>query len=297
MRTLPSALQAALDSGATTLARCWKVVRADGQALGFTDHDRALSFDGLTYQPEAGFTPSAIEAGTGLAADSHEVSGALSSVRITEPDIAKGCYDRAEVTLYLVDWSDPAVRVVLSRGLIGEIRQGNLTFEAEVTGLSDLLSQPVGCAFQHSCPCRLGDGKCGIDLQLPQYAGTATVATVDGGARFTVAGLAGFSNGWFTGGLLSWTTGANAGLEGQVKMHVLAGSDVIVELWLSPVFDVAAGDQFTISAGCDKTAATCRAKFGNLLNFRGFPHMPGDDVAASYANSGGAHDGGSLFRS
>ena len=262
MRALPPAFQAALDSGATRLARCWKVLRADGSALGFTDHDRSLSVDGLDYEPEAGFTPSAIEAGTGLAADTHEVTGALSSDRITEADIARGLYDRAEVTLFLVDWADPSVRIVQSRGLIGEIRHGNLAFEAEVTGLSDLLSQPVGRAFQHSCPSRLGDAKCGVDLEDPQFTATATVTSVEGGARFTVTGLEAFADGWFTGGALNWTAGDNAGLEGQVKVHLGAGAGVLVELWLSPVFDVAPGDQMIVHAGCDKTAATCRERFG-----------------------------------
>ena len=118
MRTLPPEFQASLDSGATRIARCWKVVRADGTELGFTDHDRTLSFDGLDYEPESGFTPSAIEAGTGLSADTHEVTGALSSERITEVDIARGQYDRAEVTLYLVDWADSSSRIVQSRGRI-----------------------------------------------------------------------------------------------------------------------------------------------------------------------------------
>ena len=297
MRALPSALQAALDSGATRLARCWKVVRSDGSTLGFTDHDRVLSFDGVDYEPESGFSPSAIESGTGLAADTHEVAGALSSERITDSDIARGLYDRAEVTLYLVDWIDPSVGTVLSRGLMGEIRHGALAFEAEVTGLSDLLSQPVGRAYVHSCPCRLGDAKCGVDLSAPEHSGFGTIAAVAGSQRFEAAGLAGFADGWFSGGLLRWTAGANAGAEGHVKIHLLAGQSAVIELWLSPAFAMSSGDAFTLNTGCDKTAGTCAAKFGNLANYRGFPHMPGDDVAAAYPSDGGRHDGGSLFRS
>ena len=37
------------------------------------------------------------------------------------------------------------------------------------------------------------------------------------------------------------------------------------------------GDTFTVTAGCDKQFATCQAKFANAVNFRGFPHMPGND--------------------
>jgi len=297
MRTLPTQLQDLLDTGATTLARCWLLSRTDGVELGFTDHDRPLFFDGVTFEPDSGFTPTATELATGLSADTHDVAGVLSSARITEVDIAKDLYDRAEVTLYLVDWTNPTARLILSRGLIGEIRHGETAFEAEVTGLSDLLSQPLGRAYLHSCSCRLGDPKCGIDLTLAANLGTGTVSAVTDPQQFTASGLSGFADGWFTGGTVTWLAGANTGLTGHVKVHVPAGADALVETWLAPVFTISPGDSFEITAGCDKTAATCAAKFGNLVNFRGFPHIPGDDVAAGYPNSGGAHDGGSLFGS
>jgi uncharacterized phage protein (TIGR02218 family) len=57
--------------------------------------------------------------------------------------------------------------------------------------------------------------------------------------------------------------------------------------------DVAPGTRVRIEAGCDKQAATCRAKFGNFANYRGFPHVPGDDWPLAYPAAGGAHDGSS----
>ncbi len=39
MRAVPAALQSKLDSGVTTLCRCWIVTRRDGVVQGFTDHD------------------------------------------------------------------------------------------------------------------------------------------------------------------------------------------------------------------------------------------------------------------
>lgn len=297
MRSIPSALQTALDSGASTLARCWRLTRADGEVMGFTDHDAELSFDGVSYEPSTGLNPSAIESGTGLAADTHDVSGALSSERISERDIALGLYDGAEVVLFLVDWRNVAARVILSRGMIGEIRHGETAFEAEITGLADRLNQPLGRAFVHSCTCRLGDSKCGIDVSAPELAATGSVGVLTDLQQFSVLGLGSFEDGWFAGGVLTWTSGTNIGRQSHVKVHLTAGTEVVIELWLSPPLEVLPGDAFEITAGCDKTAATCAAKFDNLLNFRGFPHMPGEDAAASYPNSGGGHDGGSLFRS
>ena len=296
MREIPAPLQEALDGGSTRLARCWRLTRRDGVVMGFTEHDRTLSFDRVDYEPDSGFAPSALESTTGLSADTHEVTGALSSARITAEDIAKGLYDGAEVALFLVDWSDPDVRLVVSRGLIGEIRRSDNLFAAEITGLSDRLNQPVGRAYLATCSCRLGDERCGVDLSLPRYRAEGTVLALAAPQQLAAAGLKGFANDWFTGGRLVWLSGGNAGLSGYVKSHLRAGAEAMVELWLSPPMAVEPGDTFEVTAGCDHTAETCRAKFDNLLNFRGFPHMPGDDIVASYANTGGVHDGGSLFR-
>lgn len=45
--------------------------------------------------------------------------------------------------------------------------------------------------------------------------------------------------------------------------------------------------------GCDKRWATCTGVFGNGLNFRGFPDIPGDDFLTAHPAGGGRHDGGS----
>lgn len=296
MRDIPASLQAALDGGATTLARCWRLTRRDGAVMGFTDHDLPLTFDGDHYEPGAGFNASAAESTTGLSPDTHEVAGALSSERITHDDVARGLYDGAEIALWLVDWTDPERRLMLSRGLIGEIRRGETVFEAEVTGISDRLNQPFGRAYLHSCDSRLGDARCGVDVDQPAFRGEAAVTALAGPQQFSAVGLEGFAADWFTGGRLVWTSGANAGLEAHVKSHLAAGGEAMIELWLSPPLAAAPGDGFVVTAGCDRTAAGCAAKFGNLLNFRGFPHMPGDDAVAGYPTDGEVHDGGSLFR-
>lgn len=295
MRAVPQSLSDTLQSGVTTLCRCWSVTRRDGVVLGFTDHDRPVAFDGLVFEADAAFNAEAVESATGLSADTHTVTGALSSAAITDADIERGFYDGAKVTLWLVDWKQVDSRLLLSRGLVGEIRRGKGAFEAEIVGLSEVLNQPFGRAFLHGCDRRLGDAKCGVDLTAPVYRGAAVVTAVIDGQQFAVSGLENYAPGWFSGGRLVWDSGANAGVEGHVKTHAAPGGSATVELWLTPPMPVAAGDGFTVTAGCDKTAETCRDRFANLLNFRGFPHMPGDDWAAGYVGTGGEHDGGSLF--
>ena len=59
MKSFSPELAAHLASGATTLCACWRVVRGDGTVLGFTDHDRAILFDGVEHEPESGLDASA----------------------------------------------------------------------------------------------------------------------------------------------------------------------------------------------------------------------------------------------
>lgn len=296
MRTLPQPLADALASGVTTLARAWAVTRRDGTTLGFTDHDRALSFEGIAFEAASGFTAEAMEQSTGLAVDTAGVEGALQSDAITDLDLERGLYDGAEVRLWLVDWSDVTARVLLSRGSIGEVRRGAHAFEAEVAGLAQALNRVQGRAYLRVCDRRLSDGGCGVDLTAQAFRGTGTVTAVLGAQEVVASGLGGFASGWFDRGALTWTTGPNGGATGHVKAHRPGASDARLTLWRAPAAAISVGDAFEVTAGCDKSADTCREKFANLLNFGGFPLMPGDDWVAAYPNTGEPHDGGSLFR-
>jgi len=77
-----------------------------------------------------------------------------------------------------------------------------------------------------------------------------------------------------------------------VKEHRIEAGEVRVALWQQMPEPVAEGDLFAVTAGCDKRFETCRMKFANAINFRGFPHLPGNDFVAAYAVPGEpGHDG------
>ena len=69
-------MDAHLASAATTLCRAWTVMRRDGVVLGFTDHDRDLTFDGVTHRAGSGLTARALQQSTGLSVDNSEALGA-----------------------------------------------------------------------------------------------------------------------------------------------------------------------------------------------------------------------------
>ena len=84
MRQIPPALTQHLASGATTLCHCWRLELRSGEVMGFTDHDRALAFGGVTFEAETGFTAGDIDSALGPSVDNPEASGALSSAWLTE---------------------------------------------------------------------------------------------------------------------------------------------------------------------------------------------------------------------
>ncbi len=294
MRTLSPEMKARLESGATTLCRCWKIARRDGLTLGFTDHDLDLAFDNTRFRAGTGLDSSALQSGTGLSVDNAQAVGALSDAAVTEEDIRAGHLDRAAVWQWLVDWTDPELRILMFRGEVGEIRRKDHAFEVELRGMEEALSVPVGRSILRTCDRALGDTKCGVDLSRPEFRHEAPV-TSSAGASITIAAGA-RADGWFRGGYLRWQSGSNSGQTAPIKSDRVVGTTRQVELWTEPPFPVAAGDMLLLVAGCDKTAATCRAKFANFINFRGFPHLPGEDWVTAYPKSGDDHDGQSLFR-
>jgi uncharacterized phage protein (TIGR02218 family) len=295
MKNISPDLQAHLESGTTTLCWCWKIVRGDGAIQGFTDHDLAVAFDGLAYEAISGFTASEVQSTLGLAVDNLTVLGALSTDTLNEADLAAGLYDNAAIEIWRVNWSAPEQRVLMRKGSLGEVKRGKAAFQAEVRGLAHFLNQPVGRAYGYSCDADLGDARCTIDLTNPLYRGVGAVTALLDQRRFTVSGLDDFADQWFSGGKLSWSSGANASRAMEVKRHGAAASLVTLELWQAMSEAVAIGEGFVVTAGCDKQFSTCKAKFANAVNFRGFPYMPGNDAVTAYPTKDQTLDGGSRY--
>lgn len=273
-----SALLDHLATGLTSVCRCWRVTRRDGVVLGFTDHDGALAFDGAIFRPEAGMAAGALLQGTGLAVDNAEAMGVLSSEAISAADLEAGRFDGAAVTVWVVNWADVAARQVLFAGHLGEIRRGDGAFHAELRGLTEGLNRPGGRAYVRQCPAVLGDGRCRFDLAQPGYRIEAEAISVERGQRFVFAPMEGVQARWFERGRLFVRDGAAAGLEGVVKHdQTRADGTRVIELWEPVRAQVAAGDLVRLEAGCDKRMETCKSKFANLSNFRGFPFVPGED--------------------
>jgi len=165
MRTIPTELAARIESGAAGLCHAWLLRRADGAELGFTDHDRDLTVEGVTCRAASGWTAGAAEGAVGFSAGAATVAGGLDDTAITEAEVEAGLYDGATVALWRVDWERPDLRVRLWTATLARIRREGVAFTAELEGPLAKLERVVGRTYGRDCDAVLGDGRCRIELE------------------------------------------------------------------------------------------------------------------------------------
>lgn len=291
MSRYPQQLVDHLAGEVTTVCHCWRLNRKDGVVSGFTDHDLALTVDGMIFKPETGLTASEARDSLGLAIDTVDVEGALSSADIREEDIAIGLYDGARIETLLVNWRAPDDFAIIRTATIGRIMRSDQRFVAELESLTHSLDHPGGRYVGRNCDAELGDARCRFLFDQPGFRANGQVATQQDADTFLVAGLEAFQPGWFSHGTLAWTSGPREGRREQVEVHDHGPGGARIALQPSGAPATGVGDAFVIHAGCDKSFATCKAKFSNGANFQGFPHLPGNDAAYGYVVDGGVFDG------
>lgn len=264
------------------LARAWKIVRTDGQELLFTTGTKTITLDGDEYTPVGGVYASAERREGSLSTHDVEFYGILTSDAIADDDLKARRYDDAQVTEYLFDWKYPfAGPIAGARWWITRIRFDGEKWQAALEGMARFAGPKIGERFTRPCRHKLGSTGCGVSLASYTTTGVTVLGMLDGEKRrrirATTASLsAGFVDGYFAWGTLTGTSGANNGIVRDIKTYTQATRDI--ETQLPFPFEIAAGDTFTIVAGCNGLKPTCRDKFSNLVNHGGFEFIPGTDA-------------------
>ena len=285
-----SSLAQAAAHEAITLCRCWRIERLDGLIVALTDHDEPLLVAGELYRPVAGIDPVVAESSLGLSVEDAELSGVLRSDVLDVSDLERGLYDDAEVRLLIVDWSEPVSFERLATYVMGEVTRTDGAFRAELRGLAQKLERNTGRRFARMCDAELGDARCGVDLGAPGRGAPCEVVEVEG-RSVLVSPKAPLDPDQLSHGRLLWKDVTGADGVSRIVAARIEGERLRLDLWEPPKVDPEAGAAAVLQVGCDKTLATCAARFSNAENHRGFPHLPGNDFAFSYAGAEDAHDG------
>lgn len=259
------------DSLLTTIGLCLTLERRDGTGSAMTSHDRPITVEGVTFEPQPGLMPNSVQQGdTDLPVS--EISGAIQASSLSSEDLMSGRWDRARMTLAAACWETGEHVAELSAGQLGEVEINDGSYTVEVA--AGLLSsgKPVCPVTSPECRASLGDKRCRVDLaplrkraSITRMEGTWLHMDAEIGDDFRLGSLR-----VLDGSLCGWST---------VVVDTSATSLRLREnMPLAPV----PGTRVMITQGCDKRAETCRSRFKNMINFRGEPHVPGTDFLMRY---------------
>jgi len=285
MPTIPAHMSAAIASGCTQFADCVRIVRKDATEFGFTTHVEDLIISGLDYKSSAAFTGSDLSTKAGLSADNIDLNGffaAIAADGITEDDVRAGLYDDAEIWFFTVDYTDPAAGMIKrAHGNVGQITTNENGFAVEILTDVQRLQQLTGELASKTCRADHGDARCGFNLATVTVTGTITSVT---DARVFADSARTEADDHFTHGVLTWTTGNNNGLSMEVMGYT--GTGGVFALFQPMPYEVQVGDTYSVPEGCDKLFVTCRDDFNNVVNFRGEPYIPNENILSDYGNRG-----------
>lgn len=280
MRNISTDLAAHLQQFTTTLCVSWKIKRVDGVILGFTTCTFTFTYDDGTgdgpvvYKASTGIGPSATKESVGTGVDNMAIIGIITSPDLLEVDLFTGVYDRARVRVMFMNYKDFTMgHGVLMAGMFGQITMRDSSFEVEVRSLSQVLSQQVGRTTTPTCMVEFGSVACTITPATT----TTTVTSVVDQRIFYVTAFSPTTTNYLFMGYVTFTSGLNAGRSMEVKYCDNSGGAGRIELQEIMPFVIAPGDGIIGTQGCDKLLTTCDS-YGNVVNFQGFPYIPGSDV-------------------
>ncbi len=291
MRSLPPSLEAKLRTGVTSLARGWRLVRRDGVVVAATEHDRDLQVGGTLFKAAISVIESPVETELSLSPGHAALSGALSLAGVDADDIKLGLWEQARVEAYLIDWQEPNLSVPLWSGFVQTIVCHGSRFELNIQTLEPAMSQMVGRLYARTCDASLGDSRCGVDLTAPAHSASATILTIESDRALILTVGQTLDLTALRAGMLRVISGRAAGLVRPILQAEQNGAHAAIRLAQPMPLLPDPGDQVTLSFGCDRRFETCRNRFGNGLNFRGIPTLPGDAITVTgpspSGNSGG----------
>lgn len=280
MRTYLPAMQTHLDGGVTTLTTCVRVERLDGAVLTVTAFNRSLTIDGEVYLAH-GFLRSDVTAQDGMDTGTTEITGVLDAASITEDDLRAGRWDFAAYTLFQVNWADLTMgRITLSTGNLGVVRTGRIKFVAELLSLMQAVQNSIGSLNTPLCTAELGDARCGV--VLGPYINGGIIDSVDSDFYGIHDSARTEADGYYSNGIMEITSGVMTGMRFEVRAYI----QHFWVLFTALPYD-ATHETYTITRGCDKSLATCRDVFDNVLNRRASDYTQGGDAAVQV----GRHNG------
>lgn len=287
MKPTNSVLNAVLASPEFVRVDAYTFTLIDGTILRYISGDADIVFNGNTYS--AGGVDGAIFNNgqktqlhwkTGLDVDQLVFDVAPRNATIESVPflsaVRQGFFDGSSLQLgrfYMATYGNTtAGLLIVFTGRVGSIDVGRTKATFTVNSYTEMFNMQLPRnIYQPGCLNTLYDTACTLNQASFAVNGTVSTGSTVNSINTTLAE----GPGYFALGKMKFTSGMNNGLWRSVKAY----SSGVVSLYQPLGTAPSNGDTFTIYAGCDKTQNTCAGKFGNLVNFRGFPYIPENSTA------------------
>ena len=272
------------NDGQLVFAEAFSFTLRNGTVLAYTNSEISFAYDGVTYLGNNVLIDGLkYKASIGLEVDKQQISIAArpdQTIAANAPflqALRDGGFDGCEVTRTRVFWSDVIGGtliggVILFKGRLGAIDEiGRVGAKLAVN--SDLVLLDIDMprnVYQPTCLHTLYDAGCTLSKAAFSAGGTVGAASTASLVNWSGASLS------YQQGTITFTSGVNSGVTGTIGSAVAGVSLALIYPLQSPP---STGDAFTVAFGCDHTPATCKARFNNLTNFRGFPYVPPPQMA------------------
>ncbi len=228
--------------------------------------------NGQTYMANFGYEFTGFTSGTGTSAAVIDLEGIIDATGIRRADVASGVYDNARIDLFATSWRVPVEdEEALGFGYLGKTTVRDDRLAAEIMSAQDVLGQAVGDTVAPMCKKKFGGTEFGgCQKPLGSITVTGTLTSVTDAGQFADSAR-GEAADYFTAGLVSFTSGANAGLKAQeIKAHSAGGVIVLHEPFY---YTPSIGDAYTLIPGCRQRPEDCVAH-GNIARYGGKLHVP-----------------------
>ncbi len=264
------------------MADLFTITLSGGTVLRYSGSDVAVTVNSNTFALGPAITRGKTKLSVGISVDTLSLNlMADASVSVNGVPllafIVSGGLDGARVSLERAFAAGPGAAWVgtlpLFGGRVADAQASRYAAAITVNSDAELLDVMIPRnVYQPGCGNTLFDGACGLAKSAYSTGATATGAT--DAARTTFNTALGQAAGYFALGWAVGLTGPNAGVGRTVKAFS-SGAITTIQPWPTAV---AIGDTFTMYPGCDKTRATCIAKFSNVIRFRGHPFVPAPET-------------------
>jgi uncharacterized phage protein (TIGR02218 family) len=302
MPTLPSSLLTALQRDETEVARLYWIRRRDGKSYFLTDWQMPLlmrpdevptgetSLTVRKFVPQQSPESSAITSEVGLGPSSGTITSYIQLKGIDLNSIRLGLFEGSQVFIYICNPSDDTSAALLTTGYLAGVKNlGDEKFEMDFKSIEEKLTKSVGQVVTERCWLKLGEKQCGIAarsaLAIVNLVESphSVIVTLPINAVWEVL------NFWRFGAYYSQLTE----FDGSTTFSITVSGNVIKSEYISAgnsriVFlnsaypELIVGSAIRLLEGCGCTVEDCNAR-GNIINYHGFPDLPGIDKLVSSA--------------